>query len=179
MGSFSWTRADKCTERSNFTCWDRYKILVPMEFGGGYIEDIYYDYGYIFKGGMVDDECGYVDGNGVTHSNTEFKECDLYGVLAYWNKCNGMEFIGSEYPKTMVDILKNGNTCDNTNRDAGIDIGCLDEQIDKLKYPLKLVSYSCNDTYESCKGKSYSDPNQGFDDGYWGYTLYNKYYNKF
>ena len=46
MGSHSWTRADITTERSNFTDGDMYKLLIPKEFGGGYITDIYYDYGY-------------------------------------------------------------------------------------------------------------------------------------
>lgn len=179
MGSFSWLRADRCTERSNLTDGDRYKILVPKEFGGGYIQDIYYDYGYIFEEDTVNRNCKYIDGNGVVHPHTEFGKCDLYGVLAYWNKCDGMEYDGDHYPETMVDILKNGKTREQKNRVKGIDIGCYDEDVDKLKYPLKLVSRSCKDTYESCKGRSYSDPNQGFDKGYWGYTLYNKYYNKF
>lgn len=37
MGSFSWTRADITTDRSNFTYGDMYKLLIPKEFGGGYI----------------------------------------------------------------------------------------------------------------------------------------------
>lgn len=48
MGSFSWMRAEHTIERSNLTEGDRYKILVPIEFGGGYIADTYYDYGYVF-----------------------------------------------------------------------------------------------------------------------------------
>ena len=48
MGSFSWLRADMTTNRANLTEGDSYKILVPIEFGGGYIKDIYYDYGYVY-----------------------------------------------------------------------------------------------------------------------------------
>lgn len=33
MGSFSWLRADRTTKRSNLTKGDRYKILIPKEFG--------------------------------------------------------------------------------------------------------------------------------------------------
>ena len=62
MGSFSWLRADKTTKRKNLTEGDRYKILIPKEFGGGFIKDTYYDYGYVFHG-------------------TE-NEADLYGILA-------------------------------------------------------------------------------------------------
>lgn len=147
MGSFSWIRADKTTKRSNLTNGDKYKILIPQEFGGGYIKDTYFDYGYVFY-------------------DTDH-EADLYGILAYWNKCDGMIFDGDEYPSTMKDILERGNTCLQNNRCKGIDIGCYDEQIDKLKYPLKLVSASYKGTYEECEGVSYGDPNQGFYKTYW------------
>ena len=142
-------RADKTTKRSNLTCGDVYKILIPQEFGGGVIKDTYFDYGYVF---YYDD----------TKENA-----DLYGILAYWNKCDGMIFDGEEYPSTMEDILKRGNTRLQNNRCKGIDIGCYDEQIDKLKYPLKLVSASYKGTYEECWGKSYGDPEQGFYKTYW------------
>lgn len=147
MGSFSWLRADKTTRRKNLTMGDSYKILIPKEFGGGYIKDTYYDYGYVFYG-------------------TE-READLYGILAYWNKCDGMIFDGDEYPSTMEDILKRGYTCNQENRSKGIHIGCYDDDIDQLKYPLKLVSSSYNGTYEECDGKSYNDPDQGFHKTYW------------
>lgn len=152
MGSFSWLRADKTTKRSNLTNGDRYKILIPQEFGGGFIKDTYYDYGYVFH-------------------DTDH-EADLYGILAYWNKCDGMIFDGEEYPSTMEDILERGNTCRQENRRKGIHIGCYDEEIDKLKYPLKLVSASYKGTYEDCEGRSYGDPNQGFFKTYWGKTYW-------
>lgn len=149
MGSFSWTRADKTTKRSNLTYGDRYKILIPQEFGGGFIEDTYYDYGYVF------------------HNDDTKEDADLYGILAYWNKCEGMIFEGEEYPATMEDILKRGNTRLQENRRKGISIGCYREQIDMLKYPLKLVSASYKGTYEDCDMRSYGDPAQGFYKTYW------------
>ena len=149
MGSFSWIRADKATRRKNLVDGDVYKILIPQEFGGGYIKGIYYDYGLVFK---YDD----------TRENA-----DLYGILAYWNKCEGMIFDGDEYPSTMQDILERGHTRNQNNRCKGIDIGCYDKQIDKLKYPLKLVSASYKGTYEECEMRSYGDPNQGFYKTYW------------
>lgn len=72
-----------------------------------------------------------------------------------------MEYEGDEYPSTMKDILKRGNTCLQNNRSKGIDIGCYDHQIDQLKYLLKLVSVSYKGTYEECPEKSYGDPDQG------------------
>ena len=149
MGSFSWLRADKTTKRNNLTDGDTYKILVPQEFGGGYIKDTYYDYGYVFY-----------------YDDTK-EDADLYGILAYWNKCEGMIYDGDEYPSTMEDILERGRTRDQNNRCKGIDIGCYDKQIDKLKYPLKLVSVSYKGTYEECDMRSYGDPNQGFYKTYW------------
>lgn len=149
MGSFSWMRADKTTRRSNLTDGDRYKILIPKEFGGGFIKDTYFDYGYVF---YYDD----------TKENA-----DLYGILAYWNKCDGMIFDGDEYPSTMEDILKRGKTTLQNNRCKGIDIGCSNADVDKLKYPLKLVSVSYKGTYEECDGRSYDDPEQGFCKTYW------------
>ena len=149
MGSFSWMRADKTTKRNNLVEGDIYKILIPQEFGGGYIKDTYFDYGYVFE-----------------YDDTK-ENADLYGILAYWNKCEGMIFDGDEYPSTMEDILERGNICLQNNRCKGIDIGCYDEQIDKLKYPLKLVSASYEGTYEECDMRSYGDPNQGFYKTYW------------
>ena len=147
MGSFSWLRADKTTKRNNLTCGDKYKILIPQEFGGGFIKDTYFDYGYVFY-------------------DTDH-EADLYGILAYWNKCDDMIFDGEEYPSTMKDILERGNTCLQSNRTKGIRIGSNDKKKKNLKYPLKLVSCSYNGTYEECDGISYSDPNQGFRKTYW------------
>jgi len=158
MGSFSWTRADRTTKRSNLTEGDSYKILIPKEFGGGFIKDKYYNYGYVFYG-------------------TENK-ADLYGILAYWNHCNDMIYDYDHYPETMEEILKYGNTLHPNNRCKGINIGCYDRQIDRLKYPLKLVSASYKGTYEDCKGRSYIDPNQGFFKGYWAGSDYKEYYNK-
>ena len=149
MGSFSWTRADRTTKRSNLTDGDIYKILIPKEFGGGYIKDKYWDYGKVFE---------YADNREIA---------DLYGILAYWNKCEGMIFDGDEYPSTMKDILERGKTYLQENRCKGIEIGCWDEDIDKLKYPLKLVSASYKGTYEECYMRSYGDPEQGFIKTYW------------
>lgn len=149
MGSFSFLRADKKTKRKNLTTGDKYKILIPKEFGGGFIVDTYYDYGYVF----YDDDTK--------------ETADLYGILAYWNKCEGMVFDGEEYPSTMKDILERGRTLADNNRCKGIDIGCYDKDIDNLKYPLKLVSMSYTGTYEECEGVSYSDPEQGFYPTYW------------
>lgn len=168
MGSFSWTRAESTTRRSNITYGDKYKILVPKEFGGGYIKDIYFDYGQVFR---VDKSYGcYVDGAGGAHRFEDI--ADLYGILAYGNRCEPMEYPGIAYPQTMIDILKYGLTDAQHNRCRGIRIGCYSGDIDRLQYPLKLVSASYRGTYEDCKGRSYADPNQGFGKYKWSHPDY-------
>lgn len=177
MGSFSWTRAEATTKRSNFTERDRYKILVPKEFGGGYIWDKYYDCGII---GEWNNDYLYVDGDGKKHYMRVDKfGCypDLYGILAYWNGCKDLVWDGLRYPTTMLEILEHGLTYEQSNRVKGIGIGCYDNQIDELKFPLKLVSASYRGAYEDCAGRSYGDPNQGFTRGYWNQVDYQKYYN--
>ena len=66
MGCFSWMRADKTTKRSNIVDGDSYKILIPKEFGGGFIKDHYQGYGRVLW-------------------DTKDNMADLYGILAYWN----------------------------------------------------------------------------------------------
>lgn len=159
MGSFSWMRADMTTQRANLTMGDSYKILVPQEFGGGYIKDRYWDYGYVNKDG----KSVYVDGNGNKHPLT--KEHDLYGILAMWNK----------FDMSMKDILEYIDTCEHDLRCEGINIGCHPWQINNSKYPLKLVSARYKGTYEECNMVSYGDPEQGFRKTYWdSYT--DRYY---
>ena len=47
MGSFSWLKADKLTTTANVAYDTSFKFLIPKEFGGGVIKDIYQDYGYL------------------------------------------------------------------------------------------------------------------------------------
>lgn len=148
MGCFSWMRADKTTKRSNIVDGDSYKILIPKEFGGGFIKDHYRGYGLVLW-------------------DTKDNMADLYGILAYWNKRPNMIYDGDKYPSTMEDILTKGKTGHYGNRWRGINISRCNGDIDKLKYPLKLVSASYKGTYEDCEGRSYSDPAQGWVKTYW------------
>ncbi len=150
MGSFSWLRADNLTEFENISGTQEYKMLIPKEFGGGYIQDNYMDYGDIFD------------------KNTGL-EYDMYELLAFWNKES--TFVEGEKTYTVSERLQFDGAFPNlkpkdkytdNNRCLGIDIGCYTEQIKKLKYPLKLVSVEYKGDYESCKNFSDSDPNQGF-----------------
>jgi hypothetical protein len=139
MGSFSWNKADKLTNIENVAFGTSFKFLIPKEFGGGFIKDVYQDYGYLG-----------------TKENGEPKY-DMYELLAFWNKVEGLRFDGDEYP-----LMKEIDHHTDHNRNKGIDIGCYDDDILNLKYPLKLVSTSFKGTYEDLDTCSLGDPDQGF-----------------
>jgi hypothetical protein len=139
MGSFSWNKADKLTNIENVAFGTSFKFLIPKEFGGGFIKDVYQDYGYLG-----------------TKENGEPKY-DMYELLAFWNKVEGLRFDGDEYP-----LIKEIDHHTDHNRNKGIDIGCYDDDILNLKYPLKLVSASFKGTYEDLDTCSLGDPDQGF-----------------
>lgn len=67
MGSFSWNRADTLGEYENICEGQAYKLLIPKEFGGGFIQDSYRGYGKILD----------------TRTN---KQYDIYELFAFWNK---------------------------------------------------------------------------------------------
>jgi len=138
MGSFSWNKADTLTVIENIAEHKPFKFLIPKEFGGGFIEDKYQDYGLL--GRKWDGSPKY----------------DMYELLAFWNNAKNLKYDG-EYP-----VMKEVDDYTDYNRSKGIDIGCYDEQLLKLKYPLKLVSCSFKGAYEDLQTCSLRDPDQGF-----------------
>lgn len=147
MGSFSWLKADKLGKVANIVEGAPFKFLIPAGFGGGFVKDHYQDYGYL----------------GVKEDGSP--KYDIYELLAFWNASEKMlevlQWPGKEEGEP-APMMKEIDEFTGRNRNEGIDIGCYDGQVDKLKYPPKLVSASYTGTYEECEGKSYSDPNQGF-----------------
>lgn len=147
MGSFSWLKADDLTKVSNIAYGKSFKFLIPKEFGGGFIRDKYQDYGHL--GTKEDGSPKY----------------DMYELLAFWNieqSTNKLRYDGEDYEDIEYPMLKEIDEYTRKNRSIGIDIGCYNKEIDKLKFPLKLVSASFNGTYEDLDKPSYKDPNQGF-----------------
>jgi len=138
MGSFSWNKADKLTAIENIAYGSSFKFLIPKEFGGGFIKDKYQDYGYLDR-----------------RENGEPKY-DMYEILAFWNNPEAVKYDG-DYP-----LMKEIDVYTDRNRGKGIDIGCYDKDILKLKYPLKLVSASFVGDYEDLAECSLGDPDQGF-----------------
>lgn len=141
MGSFSWLKADKLSSTTNIVPGEKIKVLIPKEFGGGEIYGEYMDYGIVES----------------IHP-TERVSYDLYEVLAFWNSDSPkLGYEGEHRP-----LVKKVDKFTNKNRSIGIEIGCYDEDISNLKYPLKIVSAACEETYEKVRDISYSDPEQGF-----------------
>ena len=145
MGSFSWLKADNLTKVANIAYGAPFKFLIPQEFGGGFIKDYYRDYGRI----------GEPDKN---HSDTwgaDEGKYDVYELLALWNYPEKCKYDGEFNPMKPIDKHTEHN------RSLGINIGCMDNKVDQLKYPLKFVSASYKGSYEDCEGRSYNDPAQG------------------
>lgn len=138
MGSFSWNKADSLTDIENIAYGVPFKFLIPIEFGGGYIKDKYQDYGYL----------GTKDGGEPKY--------DMYELQAFWNGAD-VEW-DKDYEKP---LMKEIDQYTRKNRSKGIDIGCYDQEIASLKYPLKLVSASFKGTYEDLDNPSFGDPDQG------------------
>jgi len=138
MGSFSWNKADKLTKFENVAYGTSFKFLIPKEFGGGFIKDKYQDYGRLGK------------------KENGKPKYDMYELLAFWNKAEGLKYEG-DFP-----LMKEIDEYTNENRSKGINIGCYDDDILNLKYPLKLVSASFQGTYEDLETCSLGDPDQGF-----------------
>ena len=142
MGCFSWCLID---ERKELMEGQPFKMLIPLEFGGGSIQSTYDDYGNF------------------TISNMMF---DLYEILAFWNQPQSVT-VGEPVMfgvRSANEYLAEGVDLTTHNRNIGIDIGCYDKDAAKLKYPLRLVSPSFMGTYESLDGQfSIGAPNQGWD----------------
>ena len=176
MGFFSWKTSD--TERSIANTYSDRKtfpvyVLIPEEFGGGYIEECDYE-GYGCFGGH-----------------------DIYDLLADWNrtyatadnlrkperKCwqdgaEGDKWFESAMERYNRDCSMLKDFADGKDdeymiatygkdykRIIGINIGCYDEQNAALEYPIKIVEDNSL-TYEDAE-PSVSCPDQGYfyDDG--------------
>lgn len=141
MGSFSWNKIDKLTDTENIAHGEEFKFLIPKEFGGGFIRERYQDYGYL--GIKEDGEPKY----------------DMYELLAFWNEDKIDVSLSYDGEKP---LMKEIDKYTNINRVAGVNIGCSDCDMARLKYPLKLASVEFKGTYEDIKGFSLNDPDQGF-----------------
>ena len=157
----SFTKADGLTQVANIVYEAPFKLLIPQEFGGGFIKDRYQGYGQL------------------GHKKSGEPQYDIFELLAFWNKeqplskdcarlaslpgkavqargsiCDWLKFDGTGIPP-----MKEMDRYTDFNRSLGI--GLFHDKNITLRYPLKLVSASYKGTYEECQGISASDPNQG------------------
>lgn len=161
MGEFSFTKADNLTRVGNIVYGQPFKMLIPKEFGGGFIQDRYQGYGLLAT------------------KETGGPKYDIHELLAFWNseqpfsaRCvrlasihdetlsaqgavrEALRFNGDEFP-AMKEIDEH------TRFNRSIGIALFHDKDISLRYPLKLVSASYRGTYEDCPGQSGIDPNQG------------------
>lgn len=128
-----------------------FKVLVPEVYGGGSFITNYEDYGEFFFDG---------------------KRYDLLEILAAWN--------GADIEMDKHGLVPN-NENTRKNRSIGISMGCYDEEMAELEYPLRLVSIMDEKTYECYDGMlSIGAPSQGWDAKkiYKPQLFYAAYYNK-
>ena len=143
MESISFIKADGTTQVANLLKNMPFKLLVPKEYGGGFIKDIYDGSGQIGK-----DDAG-------------FPKYDIFEILAFWNhEMNEDIDFGLKWRGDFPNV-KEVDDFTFENRQYGIDIGLYNKDIRKLKYPLKFVAASYKGTYEDCDGRSYLDPTGG------------------
>lgn len=139
MGQFSWLDCKDPKRQILDNVFEDVYVLIPKEFGGGHIEESYYD--------------GY--GN--------FCGQDIYELVVDWNR----KYLG-EYRKNTEFICDWLQKCKSVKeafqkmekRDIGISIACYDEDNQRIHYPIK-ITHDPNAVYEECE-PSLMDPNQGW-----------------
>lgn len=147
MGDFSWLYATRTTKQANINPNKKIKLLIPKEYIDTYGAPVL---------------TGVLDSYGRFATKVKGKECelDLYGVLAFMNK-HMCEYCGESIEsKWKHDENPMGLTDTHENRN-GIGFGCYAFEIICSDFPLKLVPYTYNGTYEECNGVSFTDPYQG------------------
>lgn len=145
MGSFSWYKVDSA---ENIVINTPFQLLIPKEFadivGFNYIEDTgYSDFGIL---------------DGTVYGKSLY---DIYELLALWNAPEKCQFDGDYSP------VKPADHHTQHNRLIGIRIASYDQDMAKLKYPLRLVEVYNNQRYEFYNDfMSISDAQQGFQSNY-------------
>lgn len=157
MGSFSFMYADGGkNNQANMLPGDRVRVLVPMLMGGGSLSGTYADYGVV----------EFSDGTSV----------DLYELIALWNSAAVRAAAAKVTGVPALDAACKMVDGEFTPfaRNVGIRVGCYDEDMLRLDWPLRIVPAENGDaTYENVEGVSVGDPNQGFYARAWDeYAIY-------
>jgi hypothetical protein len=136
--------------QANMLPGDKVRVLVPELFGGGSLDGTYEDYGVVSTG----------DGG-----------VDVYELLALWNSAElvdvAVNLLGFDEEEVRVKFM--GGAFTRFARNVGIRIGCYDDDMVRLQYPLRVVPIeNASASYETVGGVSVGDPNQGFYARPWG-----------
>lgn len=151
MGSFSFMYADGGKPgQANMLPGDDVRVLVPALFGGGSLDGTYADYGVV---------------------STDDGDVDVYELVALWNSVElvdvAVNLLGLDEEEARVKFM--GGAFTRFARNVGIRIGCYDDDMVRLQYPLRVVPIeNASASYETVGGVSVGDPNQGFDAYPWG-----------
>lgn len=157
MGSFSFMYADGGKgNQANMLPGDDVRVLVPALFGGGSLDGVYADYGDI---ALADETT-----------------VDVYELLALWNSSELRDALigGTGMCEEEVNVKGVDDVWTPFTRMVGIRVGCYDEDMLRLDWPLRIVPAENGDsTYENVEGVSVGDPNQGFYARAWDeYAIY-------
>lgn len=157
MGSFSFMYADGGKgNQANMLPGDDVRVLVPALFGGGSLDGVYADYGDI---ALADETT-----------------VDVYELLALWNSSELRDALigGTGMCEEEVNVKGVDDVWTPFTRMVGIRVGCYDEDMLCLDWPLRIVpAENAGATYENVEGVSVDDPNQGFYARAWDeYAIY-------
>jgi hypothetical protein len=125
-------------------------------FGGGSLDGMYADYGEI---ALADETT-----------------VDVYELLALWNSAELRDALigGAGFCEEEVNVKGVDGVWTPFARNVGIRVGCYDEDMLRLDWPLRIVPAENGDaTYENVEGVSVGDSNQGFYARAWDeYAIY-------
>lgn len=143
FGNFSLIKADN-GKYANIEKNETVKMLVPKEFGGGFIKGKF-------------DGTGLIIENGINYS--------IYELAGIWNSKEMFELVkemGYDNParKNYVDSPINDKITEKIQK-IGIAYTIYDADHVRAKYPIKIVSEDCNYSYEECDKISLYDKSGG------------------
>ena len=143
FGNFSLIKADN-GKYANIEKNETVKMLVPKEFGGGFIKGKF-------------DGTGLIIENGINYS--------IYELAGIWNSQEMFELVkemGYDNParKNYVDIPVNDEITERIQK-IGIAYTIYDTDHVRAKCPIKIVSEDCNHSYEECDKISLYDKSGG------------------
>ena len=144
FGEFSLIKADRDARYANIGKGDVVKLLIPSEFGGGYIRGKY-------------DGAGLIVENGISYS--------IYELAGIWNSREMYklaEEMGYENParKPYIDTPQNDKV---TERIQNVGLMHTANEIEhaRAEFPIKIVTADRRLAYEECQNISLYDRNKG------------------